>query len=115
MIDTNILEKLDFDKQNGLIPTIVQDIQTKEVLMLAYMSKESLQYTLENKIACYFSRSRMALWIKGETSGHFQHVLNIAVDCDCDTILLMVKQDGVACHTGAYSCFFNTLYEEENI
>lgn len=113
MIDTNILTKLDFEKQNGLIPAIVQDVNTKQILMLAYMNKESLEYTLKHKIACYYSRSRNALWIKGETSSHYQHVLNIAVDCDYDTILLQVKQDGVACHTGAYSCFFNTLYEEE--
>lgn len=113
MIDTSIIDKIDFDKQQGLVPTIVQDVHTKEVLMLAYMSKESLQITLEKGLACYYSRSRNELWLKGETSDHYQHVKAITIDCDCDTILLKVEQDGAACHTGAYSCFFQTLYEED--
>lgn len=113
MLDKSLIEKIDFGKQGGLIPTIVQDIHTNEVLMLAYMNKESLQITLEKKLACYYSRSRKELWLKGETSNHYQHVKSIHIDCDCDTILLKVEQEGAACHTGAHSCFFQTLYEEE--
>ena len=108
-----MIHKIDFEKQNGLVPAIVQDYQSKEVLMLAYMSEESLQKTIETKVATYFSRSRNALWVKGETSGHFQYVKDILFDCDCDTILLMVEQIGVACHTGRYSCFYRSLLREE--
>lgn len=102
--------QLDFDKQNGLIPCIVQDVNTRQVLMLAYMNEESYKKTLETKLATYYSRSRKCLWIKGETSGHYQHVKEIRIDCDADTILLMVEQEGVACHTGHISCF----YRDEN-
>ena len=91
--------QLDFKKQNGLIPCVVQDVETKQVLMLAYMNEESYQKTVETKLATYYSRSRKCLWVKGETSGHYQHVLSIRVDCDEDTILLEVKQEGAACHT----------------
>ena len=80
--------QLDFKKQNGLIPCVVQDVETKQVLMLAYMNEESYQKTVETKLATYYSRSRKCLWVKGETSGHYQHVLSIRVDCDEDTILL---------------------------
>lgn len=104
------MNHLDFDKQNGLIPCIVQDVETKEVLMLAYMNEESFQKTMETKLATYFSRSRQCLWQKGETSHHYQHVKEIRIDCDADTILLFVKQDGAACHTGHHSCF----YRDEN-
>lgn len=104
-----ILEQIDFAKQGGLVPAIVQDDQTKEVLMLAYMNEASLQITLEKGLACYFSRSRNTLWLKGETSGHYQHVKEIKVDCDHDTLLLSVEQREAACHTGAYSCFYQTL------
>ena len=99
-----------FEKQN-LIPTIVQDSETKAVLMLAYSGKESLQKTLETGRAAYFSRSRNSLWTKGETSGNFQKIVNIFVDCDEDTLLFEVEQTGVACHTGEYSCFFRKLDE----
>lgn len=102
--------QLDFDKQNGLIPCIVQDVNTRQVLMLAYMNEESYKKTLETKLATYYSRSRKCLWIKGETSGHYQHVKEIRIDCDADTILLMVEQEGAACHTGHISCF----YRDEN-
>ena len=102
--------QLDFKKQNGLIPCVVQYVETKQVLMLAYMNEESYQKTVETKLATYYSRSRKCLWVKGETSGHYQHVLSIRVDCDEDTILLEVKQEGAACHTGHYSCF----YRDEN-
>ena len=113
MFDKTLLDKIDFKKQGGLVPAIVQDVHTKDVLMLAYMNEESLRITLEKKLACYYSRSRSELWLKGETSDHYQHVKAITLDCDCDTILLKVEQDGAACHTGAYSCFFQNLYEEE--
>lgn len=106
--------KLDFDKNNGLIPAIVQDSTTKEVLMLAYMSKESLEKTLETGLACYYSRSRQELWTKGETSGHYQHVEAVFVDCDEDTLLLLVKQEGAACHTGHKSCFYRNIEGDEN-
>lgn len=102
--------QLDFKKQNGLIPCVVQDVETKQVLMLAYMNEESYQKTVETKLATYCSRSRKCLWVKGETSGHYQYVQSIRVDCDEDTILLEVKQEGAACHTGHYSCF----YRDEN-
>lgn len=98
--------KLDFNKGNGLIPCIVQDVDTKQVLMLAYMNEESYKQTIDTKIATYYSRSRNSLWVKGETSGHFQYVQDILIDCDEDTILLIVKQVGVACHTGHTSCFY---------
>lgn len=104
-----MIDKIDFAKQGGLVPVIVQEDGTNEVLMLAYMNKESLQKTLDTKLATYFSRSRNELWLKGETSGHYQHVVRMSLDCDYDTILMVVKQDGVACHTGAKSCFFNEL------
>lgn len=109
-----LLSKLDFAKQNGLIPTVVQDHNTKEVLMLAYSSKESLQITWEKGLACYFSRSRNELWLKGETSGHYQTIKEIKTDCDHDTLLFSVIQTTAACHTGAYSCFYQLLYQNQN-
>ena len=104
--------KVDFDKGNGLVPVIVQEASTKEVLMLAYMNEESLQKTLETGLATYYSRSRKQLWVKGETSKHYQHVQDIYIDCDEDTILLSVIQDGAACHTGHHSCFYRNLKED---
>ncbi len=101
-----VLEKLKFN-ENGLIPAIAQDEKTAEVLMMAWMNRESLELTLSSGFATYFSRSRNSLWKKGETSGHFQEVVSIAADCDFDCILLSVKQVGAACHTGKKSCFFN--------
>ena len=105
--------KLDFEKGNGLLPVVVQDVHTKEVLMLAYMNEESLNKTIETKVATYYSRSRQALWVKGETSGHYQYVKDIRIDCDEDTILLLVEQVGAACHTGNYSCFYRNIEGEE--
>lgn len=99
--------------ENGLIPAIAQDIATGKVLMLAYMNEESINLTLETKIAHYYSRSRQAIWKKGETSGNIQKVEGFYYDCDGDTILLKVNQTGVACHTGSYSCFFNKVMEDE--
>ncbi|MGE5474597.1 MAG: bifunctional phosphoribosyl-AMP cyclohydrolase/phosphoribosyl-ATP diphosphatase HisIE [Ignavibacteriales bacterium] len=100
------IENLKFDEK-GLIPAIAQDYKTGEVLMLAYMNKESLELTVETKKVHYFSRSRQKLWLKGETSGNFQTVKSISYDCDADTILLKIEQKGPACHTGERSCFFN--------
>lgn len=94
----------------GLIPAIVQDTVTKEVLMMAWMNRESIELTLETKRATYWSRSRNKLWVKGETSGHFQDVDSVLYDCDMDTLLLRVRQTGAACHTGAKSCFFRELH-----
>lgn len=103
------VEQVDFEKSGGLIPVIAQDFKTKEVLMLAYMSKESLTKTLEGDTAWYYSRSRDELWNKGATSGHLQYVKEIKIDCDNDTLLLLVEQVGAACHTGKRTCFYRDL------
>ncbi|MBL8522505.1 MAG: phosphoribosyl-AMP cyclohydrolase [Betaproteobacteria bacterium] len=96
--------------EHGLVPAIAQDATTNEVLMLAYMNRESLKLTLETGDAHYWSRSRKALWKKGETSGHIQHVRELRLDCDGDTLLMKVEQvGGIACHTGRRRCFFNRL------
>lgn len=109
------LEELKFDKE-GLIPTIVQDYKDNEVLMMAYMNKESLKLTLETGKATYFSRSRQKLWLKGETSGHIQNVKEMFYDCDGDTLLIKVEQVGnIACHTGNRSCFYRKLKEFEKV
>ncbi|MCD6228166.1 MAG: phosphoribosyl-AMP cyclohydrolase [Candidatus Omnitrophica bacterium] len=102
------IPKLKFDKR-GLIPAIVQDYKTKEVLMLAYMNKESLKITLKEGRTCFYSRSRKVLWRKGESSGNVQKVKEIYYDCDKDALLVKVKQVGVACHTGNRSCFYRRL------
>jgi phosphoribosyl-AMP cyclohydrolase / phosphoribosyl-ATP pyrophosphohydrolase len=99
--------------QDGLIPVIVQSYETKEVLMLAYMNQESLNLSIETKIAHYFSRKRNSIWKKGETSGHYQHIIGMSYDCDEDTLLLQVIQDGVACHTGNMSCFYRDIIESK--
>ena len=101
---------LDFRKQKGLVPAIVQDAETGEVLMLAYMNQESFEETLRTGKACYFSRSRNTLWRKGEESGNVQQIVEVRIDCDKDTILLKVNQVGrAACHTGYRSCFFRKI------
>ncbi|MCD6539487.1 MAG: phosphoribosyl-AMP cyclohydrolase [Candidatus Omnitrophica bacterium] len=105
---TERLPKLKYNSA-GLIPAIIQDWRTKEVLMLAYMNKESLKITLKEGRTCFYSRSRKALWRKGETSGNIQKVKKIYYDCDRDTLLIEVEQIGVACHTGERSCFFRRL------
>ncbi len=98
--------EIDFEKGNGLIPVIIQDVMTHEVLMLGYMNREAWEETLKTKKATFWSRSRKELWVKGETSGHFQEVREIYLDCDGDTLLLKVDQVGkAACHTGFRSCF----------
>lgn len=105
-MDINLI---DFNKGNGLVPTIIQDYKSKDILMLAYMSKESLIKTLETKQTWFYSRSRNELWNKGATSGNIQTVKEIKIDCDLDTILILVEQKGVACHTGELSCFYKKL------
>jgi phosphoribosyl-AMP cyclohydrolase / phosphoribosyl-ATP pyrophosphohydrolase len=104
------LSVLQFNKE-GLIPAVVQDVATGQVLMLAYMNREALEQTLDTGLAHYWSRSRAKLWQKGETSGHIQHVRDMRYDCDADTLLVIVEQEGVACHTGEHSCFFHRLSE----
>jgi phosphoribosyl-ATP pyrophosphohydrolase/phosphoribosyl-AMP cyclohydrolase len=99
---------LQFNEQ-GLIPAIVQDVATRQVLMLAYMNREALEQTLTTGLVHYWSRSRAKLWQKGETSGHLQHLRELRYDCDADTLLVIVEQEGVACHTGEPSCFFQRL------
>lgn len=100
---------------DGLVPAIAADAVTNEVLMQAYMNKEALELTLSTGKAHYYSRSRQKLWLKGEQSGHFQKVVEVIADCDCDSILLRVIQVGAACHTGERSCFFNVLKEFEKV
>jgi len=102
------IEDLKFDKK-GLIPAIVQDYKTGEVLMLAYMNKESLQRTLTSGKTCYWSRSRKEYWVKGATSGNFQFVKDVYYDCDMDTLLIKVEQKGAACHTGNRTCFYRKV------
>ena len=104
------INELKFDEK-GLIPAIVQDYRTKEVLTVAYMNRESLEITLNEKRTCFFSRSRQKLWRKGETSGNVQNVVTIKADCDGDALVVEVDKTGPACHTGSESCFFNDLYE----
>ena len=105
----------DFEK-NKLIPAIIQEYKTKEVLMLAYVNEESYKYMLENKQTCFFSRSRQKLWHKGETSGNIQKIKSIYMDCDNDTLLILVEQCGSgACHTGNYTCFFNKIISDEKL
>lgn len=103
-----IIDKIDWQKID-LLPVIVQDIQSNEVLMMAYMDKEALELSLTTKIAHYFSRSKQRIWKKGESSGHTQEIHSFNIDCDNDTLLIKVTQNGVACHTGRHSCFFTEL------
>ncbi len=107
MID---ISKLKFDER-GLIPAIVVDTQTGQVLTLAYMNEESLRISMEKGLTCFFSRSHQRLWLKGETSGNVQHIVSITADCDGDALVVEVRKDGPACHTGAESCFFQPVYE----
>lgn len=108
-----MIETINWDKVGGLLPTIVQDFETNEVLMLAYMNKEALELTNSTNFAHYFSRTKQRIWKKGESSGHTQEVKEILLDCDDDTILLKVIQNGVACHTGRKSCFFKDIKSGE--
>jgi len=111
MIDVN---QLKFDEK-GLIPAIVVDSITKKVLTLAYMNKESLKITMEKGLTCFYSRSRNELWLKGETSGNYQHVVSITADCDNDALVVVVEKDGPACHKGDDSCFNYPVFESENL
>lgn len=110
MID---IETLKFDEK-GLIPAIVVDAVSKKVLTLAYMNRESLKISMEKGLTCFFSRSRQELWLKGETSGNFQHIVSITADCDKDALVVMVEKDGPACHMGTDSCFTNPVWESED-
>ena len=107
------IDKLKFDDK-GLIPAIIIDYYTKEVLTLAYMNKESLDISLKEGKTCFYSRSRKELWRKGETSKNYQHIQSIKSDCDNDALIIEVIKDGPACHTGAESCFMNEIYQKEN-
>ncbi|WP_121627654.1 bifunctional phosphoribosyl-AMP cyclohydrolase/phosphoribosyl-ATP diphosphatase HisIE [Poseidonibacter antarcticus] len=111
----NQIDKIDWEKMDGLVPVVTQEASTNEVLMLAYMNKEALDLTLKTNTAHYFSRSKQRIWKKGESSGHTQEIVDIMIDCDDDTILLKVNQTGVACHTGRKSCFFTNLKTNEII
>lgn len=108
------IEELKFDEK-GLIPAIVVDSDTKQVLTLAYMNKESLQISIEKKLTCFWSRSRNELWLKGETSKNYQHIVSITADCDKDALVVMVEPDGPACHTGETSCFYNKVFENDEL
>lgn len=108
------IDELKFDEK-GLIPAIVVDSISKKVLTLAYMNKESLAITMEKKLTCFYSRSRQELWLKGETSGNYQHVVSITADCDNDALVVVVEPDGPACHTGAESCFFNDVWQNDEL
>ena len=110
MID---IERLKFDDK-GLIPAIVVDAATEQVLTLAYMNEESLRISMEKKLTCFWSRSRQELWLKGETSGNYQHIVSITADCDYDALVVKVNKEGPACHLGEESCFHNALLGEEN-
>ena len=105
LILMKLIEQVKFDK-NGLVPAIIQDFKTLQVLMVAYMNKESLETTIETRKTCFWSRSRGKLWIKGEISGYIQRVKEILVDCDNDTLLIKVEQTGCACHMGYRTCFY---------
>ena len=107
------VDQLKFDA-NGLIPAVVQDARTREVLMVAYMNRESFDITMREGRTCFYSRSRQTLWRKGETSGNVQHIVRITADCDGDALVVEVLRDGPACHTGADSCFFELLYADES-
>lgn len=106
------IDELKFDG-NGLIPAIVVDAATKQVLTLAYMNRESLAISMERELTCFWSRSRQALWLKGETSGNYQHIVSITADCDKDALVIKVEPDGPACHTGEISCFHNPVFESQ--
>ncbi len=108
------IEELKFDEK-GLIPAIVVDAVSKKVLTLAYMNKESLQISMEKGLTCFFSRSRQELWLKGETSGNYQHIVSITADCDRDALVVLVEKDGPACHLGTDSCFEYPVFESDEL
>ena len=108
------IDALKFDEK-GLIPAVVVDAVSHRVLTLAYMNRESLQITMEKGLTCFWSRSRQKLWLKGETSGNYQHVVSITADCDHDALVVMVEKDGPACHLGTDSCFSNPVYQSDTL
>ena len=108
------IDELKFDEK-GLIPAIVVDSVTKQVLTLAYMNRESLKISMEKELTCFYSRSRNELWLKGETSGNYQHIVSITADCDKDALTVVVKPDGPACHLGTKSCFENPVFQSEKL
>lgn len=108
------INELKFDEK-GLIPAIVVDSLTGKVLTLAYMNRESLEISMEKKLTCFFSRSRQELWLKGETSGNYQHIVSITADCDKDALVVVVEKDGPACHTGTDSCFTTPVFESDEL
>ena len=108
------IDQLKFDS-DGLIPAVVVDSITKKVLTVAYMNRESLQISMEKGLTCFWSRSRQELWLKGETSGNYQHIVSITADCDGDALVVVVEKDGPACHTGADSCFNTPVYQSEEL
>ena len=112
-MNTITVDQLKFDDR-GLIPAIVVDAITKQVLTLAYMNRESLQISMEKGLTCFWSRSREELWLKGETSGNYQHIVSITADCDCDALVVVVEKDGPACHTGSESCFTAEIYQSDD-
>ena len=107
------IDQLKFDEK-GLIPAIVTDAVTGQVLTLAYMNKESLAISMEKGLTCFWSRSRGELWLKGETSGNYQHIVSITADCDGDALVVKVEKDGPACHTGTDSCFTHPVWESDD-
>ena len=108
------IEELKFDEK-GLIPAVVVDSITKDVLTVAYMNKESLKISIEKGLTCFYSRSRNELWLKGETSGNYQHIVSITADCDNDALVVVVEKDGPACNTGTDSCFTKPVYQSEEL
>ena len=108
------IEALKFDEK-GLIPAVVVDSITKKVLTVAYMNKESLKISMEKGLTCFYSRSRQELWLKGETSGNYQHIVSITADCDGDALVVVVEKDGPACHMGTDSCFTNPVWQSEDL
>lgn len=107
------IDELKFD-ENGLIPAVVVDAHSKKVLTLAYMNRESLEISMQKELTCFYSRSRKELWLKGETSGNYQHIVSITADCDNDALTVVVEKDGPACHKGTDSCFTNPVFQSEN-
>jgi phosphoribosyl-AMP cyclohydrolase len=103
------IDDLNWSKQNGLIPVVVQDNLSKDILMVAYANKEALEKTCTTRLAHFWSRSKQKLWLKGETSGNTQKIIDVLIDCDEDTILYLVESNGPACHTGNRSCFFRNI------
>ena len=109
MIDINSLK---FDEK-GLIPAVIVDAFSKKVLTVAYMNRESIEISMKKGLTCFYSRSRQELWLKGETSGNYQHIVSITADCDMDALTVVVEKDGPACHTGSDTCFYNTVYRND--